>query len=43
MFVNANRYELGVTEEKENVSDVMLPKWASNPEEFVRLNRMVSF
>ena len=42
MFVNWNRYKLGVTEDGK-VDDVILPPWASSPEEFVRINRMVSF
>ena len=41
MFVNWNRYKLGATEEEGVVDDVMLPPWATSPEEFVRINRMV--
>ena len=41
MFVNANSYSLGETEEKREVSDVELPPWAKTPEDFVRINRMV--
>ncbi|CAH1159867.1 unnamed protein product [Phaedon cochleariae] len=40
MFVNANRYRLGLTEEGKPIGDVELPPWASSPEEFVRINRM---
>ncbi|XP_055014161.1 LOW QUALITY PROTEIN: lipopolysaccharide-responsive and beige-like anchor protein [Boleophthalmus pectinirostris] len=40
MFVNANRYSLGVMEDGAVVSDVELPPWAKTPEEFVRLNRL---
>ncbi|XP_034441743.1 lipopolysaccharide-responsive and beige-like anchor protein isoform X6 [Hippoglossus hippoglossus] len=40
MFVNSNRYNLGVMEEGSVVSDVELPPWAKSPEEFVRLNRL---
>uniref|UniRef100_A0A3Q2ZQD9 LPS-responsive vesicle trafficking, beach and anchor containing n=1 Tax=Kryptolebias marmoratus TaxID=37003 RepID=A0A3Q2ZQD9_KRYMA len=39
MFVNANSYNLGVMEDGTVVSDVELPPWAKNPEEFVRINR----
>lgn len=41
MFVNANSYNLGVTEDSTLVSDVELPPWAKSPEEFVRINRLV--
>ncbi|XP_069954303.1 neurobeachin isoform X3 [Cherax quadricarinatus] len=40
MFVNWNRYKLGATEEEGVVDDVVLPPWASSPEEFIRINRM---
>lgn len=40
MFVNANRYRLGVSEDGKPINDVDLPPWASSPEEFVRINRM---
>ncbi|XP_018329920.1 neurobeachin isoform X3 [Agrilus planipennis] len=40
MFVNFNRYRLGVQEDGTSVNDVELPPWASSPEEFVRINRM---
>lgn len=40
MFVNLNRYRLGAQEDGTSVSDVILPPWASSPEEFVRINRM---
>ncbi|XP_037775640.1 neurobeachin-like [Penaeus monodon] len=40
MFVNWNRYKLGATEEDGIVDDVVLPPWASSPEEFIRINRM---
>ena len=42
MFVNANDYRLGTTEESKDVIDVELPPWAKSPEDFVRINRMVS-
>ena len=41
MFVNSNRYRLGVQEDGSSVGDVQLPPWATTPEEFVRINRMV--
>lgn len=41
MFVNANSYNLGVMEDGTVVSDVELPPWAKNPEDFVRINRLV--
>jgi len=40
MFVNQNRYRLGVQDDGSPVGDVVLPPWASSPEEFVRINRM---
>ncbi|KAK5644035.1 hypothetical protein RI129_007880 [Pyrocoelia pectoralis] len=40
MFVNSNRYRLGVQEDGNTVGDVELPPWAGTPEEFVRINRM---
>ncbi|XP_050512606.1 neurobeachin isoform X2 [Diabrotica virgifera virgifera] len=40
MFVNSNRYRLGLNEEGKPIADVELPPWASSPEEFVRINRM---
>ena len=43
MFVNANRYHMGVNEQGDQVSDVVLPPWAANPEEFVRIHRLVCF
>ncbi|XP_060530790.1 neurobeachin isoform X11 [Cylas formicarius] len=40
MFVNSNRYRLGVNESGRIINDVELPPWANSPEEFVRINRM---
>ncbi|KAK4887581.1 hypothetical protein RN001_003852 [Aquatica leii] len=40
MFVNSNRYRLGIQEDGNTVGDVELPPWAGTPEEFVRINRM---
>ena len=42
MFVNANSYKLGQTEAGKDISHVELPPWAKSPEDFVRINRMVS-
>ena len=42
MFINSNDYSLGVMEDGTAVSDVELPPWAKTPEEFVRINRLVS-
>lgn len=42
MFVNMNGYKLGNLEENDSnaaVDNVELPPWASNPHEFVRINR----
>ena len=41
LLVNANGYQMGQTEDNVTVSDVILPAWAKNPEEFVRIHRMV--
>lgn len=42
MLINANKYQMGSTEEGVAASDVVLPRWANNsPEEFIRLHRMV--
>lgn len=40
--MNKNGYQLGCQEEGTPVNDVILPPWASTPEEFVRINRMVN-
>ena len=42
MFVNNNQYKLGRQDDGTVVGDVQLPNWASSPEEFVRLHRMVN-
>lgn len=39
--MNSNRYRLGRQEDGSSVGDVELPPWASSPEEFIRINRMV--
>ncbi len=36
---NSNRYDLGVMQNEERLNDVVLPPWATTPEEFIRLNR----
>ncbi len=43
MFKNANEYDMGVLESGDHLGDVVLPPWASSPEEFVRINRQVCF
>uniref|UniRef100_A0A6M2E108 Putative lysosomal trafficking regulator lyst n=1 Tax=Xenopsylla cheopis TaxID=163159 RepID=A0A6M2E108_XENCH len=40
MFVNSSGYRLGYQEDGTPVNDVLLPPWASSPEEFIRINRM---
>lgn len=40
MFMNSNRYRLGLNEDGKAIADVDLPPWANTPEEFVRINRM---
>jgi hypothetical protein len=42
MFLNNHHYKLGAQEDGSLVDDVQLPPWASTPEEFVRIHRMVS-
>lgn len=42
MFVNSNAYNFGVRDDSNVVNDIDLPPWAKNPEDFVRINRMVS-
>lgn len=39
MFMNLNKYNMGVTQENTQVNDVELPKWAKNAHDFVRINR----
>jgi len=41
MFSNWGDYKLGLSEDGP-VDDVILPPWASTPEQFVRINKMVS-
>lgn len=41
--MNSNRYRLGRQEDGSAVGDVELPPWASSPEEFIRINRMVRY
>ena len=42
MLVNSNKYNFGHKEDGTCVGDVELPPWAKTPEEFIRINRMVS-
>lgn len=39
MFLNSNNFELGYRQTGEALGDVVMPAWASNAEEFVRINR----
>ncbi|PAV82534.1 hypothetical protein WR25_15898 isoform B [Diploscapter pachys] len=39
MFMNSNGFELGKRADGTKVSDVILPKWAKSPEDFVILHR----
>lgn len=41
MFVNSNGYQFGKQDDGSVVGDVQLPAWATSPEDFVRLHRMV--
>lgn len=41
MFINQNRYKFGKQEDGGEVRDVEMPPWAKNPDDFVRINRMV--
>ncbi|CAG8517643.1 8239_t:CDS:2 [Ambispora gerdemannii] len=38
-LINNNKYDLGVRQDGVRLDDVILPKWASSPEEFIRINR----
>ncbi len=41
MFLNTNNFPLGETQNKVDISNVKLPKWAKNsPHEFVRIHRL---
>ncbi|CAF5188148.1 unnamed protein product, partial [Rotaria sp. Silwood1] len=39
MLTNCNHYKLERTEDGIKVDDVILPKWAQTPEDFIRINR----
>ncbi len=39
MFYNSNNFDLGYRQTGEALGDVVMPPWASNAEEFVRINR----
>ena len=41
MLINCNNYKLGRTDEGQDIDDVILPKWAKTPEDFIRMNRAV--
>jgi hypothetical protein len=38
---NYNNYKFGQTDDGQIVDDVILPKWAQTPEDFIRINRTV--
>ncbi|TPX43799.1 hypothetical protein SeMB42_g04580 [Synchytrium endobioticum] len=38
-LVNENKFDLGVKQTGEAVDDVILPPWASSPQEFIRIHR----
>ena len=41
IFLNTNKYDLGTTQSKVEINDVILPPWANgSPYEFVRLNML---
>ncbi|XP_071125679.1 neurobeachin-like isoform X4 [Mytilus edulis] len=40
MFVNHNGFTFGKQDDGSEVKDIILPPWAKNPEDFVRINRM---
>lgn len=42
MLSNDNEYKLGHQEDGTCVDNVELPPWATSPEEFIRINRMVN-
>ncbi|XP_065883322.1 lipopolysaccharide-responsive and beige-like anchor protein [Dysidea avara] len=39
MFVNDNKFELGVNHFGEAIGSVKLPSWANSPEEFIRIHK----
>jgi len=39
MFLNSSNLKLGRKQKGDRLGDVVLPPWASSPEEFVRINR----
>ncbi|XP_065885731.1 neurobeachin-like isoform X3 [Dysidea avara] len=39
MFVNDNKFELGVNHFGEAIGNVKLPPWANSPEEFIRIHK----
>jgi hypothetical protein len=39
IFRNSNKLNLGVKQDGVAVDDVILPPWASTPEEFIRIHR----
>jgi hypothetical protein len=41
ILTNYNNYTFGKTEDGVEIDDVILPKWAQTPEDFIRINRAV--
>eukprot|EP00794_Sanderia_malayensis_P007276 gene7276-8087_t len=39
MLINDNKFKFGDDEDEIPISDVKLPKWASSPDEFIRIHR----
>ncbi|CAF3766606.1 unnamed protein product [Rotaria sordida] len=39
MLNNCNQYNFGQNDDEIKISDVILPKWAHTPEDFIRINR----
>jgi hypothetical protein len=42
MLTNSNDYKFGRAENGIEIDDVILPKWAHTPEDFIRINRAVN-
>ncbi|UJR15136.1 hypothetical protein I4U23_002101 [Adineta vaga] len=39
ILTNFNNYKFGQTSDENTIDDVLLPKWAKTPEDFIRMNR----
>lgn len=40
--MNNNKFNFGKQDDGTDVKEVILPRWAKSPEDFVRINRMVN-